>query len=135
MVKTEISDNEFIIQFENSTLDEVHFDHTGHLRLAWIYLNAYAFDIAVDCVCVGIDKYATSLGASDKFHVTITKAIMHIMKRRMNQFRPQDFQSFTEQNQDLVFDCFAVLNKYYSQNILNSAYAKTTFVLPNKRNF
>ena len=131
----EITDSEFVSQFENTTLNKIHFNHKGHLRLAWIYLNAYPFDKALELICLGIEKYAMSLGANDKFNVTITQALMHIMKLRLDQNWLQDFQAFANANEDLFLDSFTVLTQYYSKNILYSDLAKSTFVSPDKCKF
>ena len=41
-----ISHQQFLEQFENQTLDPNYFDHRGHIRLAWLYLNDATFDQA-----------------------------------------------------------------------------------------
>jgi hypothetical protein len=47
----QLNDTEFLFQFENQTLDMRHFNHMGHLRLAWLYLSRYDVDTAVKLVC------------------------------------------------------------------------------------
>ncbi len=78
-----LNDATFIAQFENQTLSSAHFNHIGHLRLAWLYLERYPLEQAISLVCGGIKAYAESLGASTKFHFTITNAIVRIMAMRM----------------------------------------------------
>jgi hypothetical protein len=41
-----LTNDEFVKQFENQTLNPVYFDHQGHIRIACIYLNMYDFDAA-----------------------------------------------------------------------------------------
>jgi hypothetical protein len=78
-----LSDETFIAQFENHTLSADYFDHLGHLRIGWLYLNQYDTNSAIERACTGIETYAQSLGAGDKFHFTITDATMRIMAKRI----------------------------------------------------
>jgi hypothetical protein len=51
-----MTDDAFLSAFEACTLDPQHFNHRGHVRLAWLYLQRYPFDEAV--------TRATHLGAA-----------------------------------------------------------------------
>ena len=42
-----MTDEDFIAAFESRTLDPQHFNHLGHVRLAWLYLQRHDFDEAV----------------------------------------------------------------------------------------
>lgn len=92
-----LPDNEFLKQFEAKKLPPEEFTHTGHLRLAWLYINQYELDTAIDKITHGIDAHASSLGAPDKFHYTITEALVRIMQQWHIEFErnmpeaPQDF--------------------------------------------
>ncbi|MDH5434384.1 MAG: hypothetical protein OEY19_10610 [Gammaproteobacteria bacterium] len=121
-----ISDTYFIELFENLTLDSDYFDHIGHVRLAWLYLHQYEFDDAMVKIADGIEEYAISLGATNKYHVTITNAIVKIIKQRMNG--EDNWQSFINLNSDLVDDCIKVLLNYYSEEVLFSEKARTSLV-------
>src|SRR5471030_816022 len=75
-----MTDDEFLARFTDCTLPEEHFTHLGHLRLACLQLQRAPFDAAVQNTCAGIRRYATHLGATDKFHWTITQALMHLLQ-------------------------------------------------------
>lgn len=124
----ELSDNTFIEQFENQTLPPQHFDHLGHLRIAWLYLNRYSLEQAISRVCGGIKTYAESLGASTKFHFTITDAIVRIMAVRMKPH--QDRSAFLAANADLVDSAVTVLHQYYSKELLFSEQARQRVMAP-----
>ncbi len=125
-----MNDEAFLTQFENQTLDEMHFDHLGHLRLAWLYLSENELDEAIDLVVTGIKAYAESLGATTKFHLTITNSIMRIIQQRMLLEETQSWQVFLEKNSDLVNNLKAILHQHFSADLLASEVARTTLVKP-----
>lgn len=127
-----LSDSTFLQQFENLSLDPQHFNHCGHLRLTWLYLNQYSLEISLDKIAGGITRYASSLGASEKFHATITEALVRIVARRMRQFKPRNWDEFQHQNEDLFTDSNQVLRHYYSDQLLNSEQAKNQFMQPDE---
>ena len=129
-----LPDKQFQKQFEDHSLNPKHFNHIGHLRIAWIYLRQSDLELASKRTCSGIQSYATSLGASDKFHATITESILKIMAKRISKSRFTDFPSFLAQNPDLVKDALSVLYQFYSEKRLFSAQAKKEFVRPDIKN-
>ena len=126
----QLSDELFLMQFENQTLSPVHFSHIGHLRLAWLYLNHYDVETAAQRTCTGIKRYAESLGAHTKFHLTITDSLVRIMAGRVNQSQATSWLAFLADNQDLVDDAIAVLLLYFSRDVLFSESARTTLAAP-----
>ena len=129
----QLSDTEFLFQFENQTLNVRHFNHIGHLRLAWLYLNRYDVDTAVKFACAGIQAYSVSLGASRKFHVTITDALVRIMAQRRDIMREKEWELFLVENKDLVEDALSVLDQYFSRALLFSEQARTSLVQPDRK--
>ena len=125
-----LTDAEFIAQFENLSLDPSHFNHLGHIRLAYLYLDSLVFLEALVKVNQGIVAYATSLGHADKFHHTITDAIVRIIARRMDDKVSANWQEFVQQNGDLVADAYGVILQYYSQEALASTTAHDQVVAP-----
>ena len=103
-ISDQITDETFLKQFENLTLDSKYFNHIGHIRLAWLYITQYGLESAMAKIFVGIPAYAGSLGASDKFHATITDAIVRIIAKRMAVGDENSWQTFVEHNSDLVGD-------------------------------
>lgn len=126
----ELSDSGFVHQFENCSLDPIYFDHKGHLRLAWLYLTRFEFEEALGKISSGIQAYAGSLGAHDKYHATITDAIVRIMANRMSEFEEGNWQDFVINNRDLVEDALSVLASYYSSDTLFSERARLEVVEP-----
>lgn len=125
-----ISDSEFLKQFEEQSLCSSHFDHWGHLRIAWLYLNKYPLALAIDKTTCGISIYAASLGATDKFQHTLTEAIVRIMAKRIECAQFENLEGFLAANQDLLVDIWGVVGRHYSEARLNSDLAKSQFVSP-----
>lgn len=126
----ELSDSDFIHQFEDCSLDPVYFDHKGHLRLAWLYLTRFEFEEALRKISGGIQAYAGSLGAHDKYHATITDAIVRIMANRISESGDQSWQDFVFAHPDLMEDALSVLGRYYSKDVLLSERARLEIVEP-----
>lgn len=126
----QIDDEEFLTRFENRSLDAIHFDHVGHLRISWLYLNSHDVDTAVNLVCTGIQAYAESLGATKKFHLTVTDALVRIMAKRIDMMKKKDWQLFLKENTDLVEDSLSVLHQHFSRDILSSEHARISLVQP-----
>ncbi|SHG25528.1 N-formylglutamate deformylase [Microbulbifer donghaiensis] len=126
----EIDDAIFLAQFRDQTLAAGHFDHRGHLRIAWLYLGRYPLREACDRVCAGIRSLAIALGARDKFHHTVSEALVRIMAGRMKSGDGSDFASFLAANADLLSDARGLLAHHYSDECLNSAEARSRWVEP-----
>lgn len=104
-----VSDQAFVSQFEACTLDPSEFDHRGHIRLAWLYLRAFEFNAANTKICEGINRYACSLGAHDKFNRALTETLVDIINERIQQDPELDFDSFCKKHQDLLTDALGLV--------------------------
>jgi len=125
-----LTDETFLASFENLSLDPCQFDHYGHLRITWLYLNTYSSRQAVDLILSGIAKYAEHLGATDKFHYTITEAIVRIIAYRMTMSSASSLTGFLSENKDLVNNMLGVVRRHYSEQVLQSNEAKSAFIAP-----
>ncbi|WP_051560226.1 hypothetical protein [Marinobacterium jannaschii] len=125
-----LSDSAFLQQFEALSLPPEQFNHRGHLRLGWICLRLSGLEGAVSRVCRGINAYACHLGAADKFHQTLTEALLRIMAQRMAIQPSASWNDFIEANPDLLADALAVVHCHYSPECLHSDRARQCFVAP-----
>ena len=128
-----LTDNDFLGSFETLTLPPGDFDHRGHLRLAWLYLGRLPPAQAMRKITEGIPAYASSLGADDKYHHTLTVAIVRVIAQRMANSPPGDFDAFLQANRDLMDDMAGVLLGYYSEARLFSAAARQGWILPDRK--
>ena len=128
------ADREFLGQFEDCSLDPARFDHQGHLRIAFLYLELYPLEDAIENACHGIAAYARSLGATGKFNRTMTEAIMRIIHPRLAGWTGT-FEAWLACNPDLVRDMRGLLLRHYSKELLDSENARRFFVPPDIRAF
>lgn len=125
-----LTDEEFLQQFEALLLAPEHFNHLGHIRLAWLYLTRLNFEKANHKICTGIKCYAEHLGADEKFHLTITDAIVKIIFKRLNKLNDKSWESFVKNNQDIIVDALSVLTEYYTKERLFSDVARKILLTP-----
>jgi hypothetical protein len=128
-----VDDREFVTQFEECTLPPDSFSHRNHVRLAWLYLKEEPLLAALDRFRRSLKRYAGSLGASAKYHETITFAFLFLIHERMQRNAAATFDEFAAANADLVTWKPSVLERYYSSETLASELARRTFVMPNFR--
>lgn len=121
----------YLKQFECLELGPEHFDHVGHLYMAWLHLKHYDLEEANTRVCNGIRRLADKFGVPEKFNHTLSEALMRIMAGRMHD-RGQDFDTFLRNNPDLVDDCRGVLARHYSDACLTSEAARAGWVEPDR---
>ena len=135
MSDTMLQDADFISQFEDCSLSPAHFDHRGHIRIAWLYVDKYGPAAALEKLVTGIRRYAGSLGADDKFHYTITAALLQILEQRQSECQAADWQVFIDRNPDLLADAQQLLLRHYRQDVLFSEAAKAGWVEPDLQPF
>jgi hypothetical protein len=123
----ELTDAEFLAQFENCSLPKAYFNHRGHIRMTWIYLRQETVEAAVQHVTEGIKRYAASLGASHIYHETLTRAWVYLVKKAM-QASDDNFDKFFSANNSLFEKSLPL--QYYSSELLHSERAKKEWVLP-----
>ena len=124
-----MDDRDFLEAFEACTLPPELFSHRSHVRLAWLYLRDGSLLDTLPRYSEGIKRYAGSLGASAKYHETITWAYLFLIHERMQRAAYTTFDDFAAANADLFGP---VLERYYSPETLGSELARTTFVLPDR---
>ena len=110
-----MDDQTFLSSLESCTLPPEHFNHAGHLRLACIYLARHPLDEAIARTCAAIRAYAAHLGAADKFHATITVALVRLLHAH---------------GPAALADARAVLALHYSPALLDTAAARAAFLPP-----
>jgi hypothetical protein len=122
-----MTDADFVAAFEACTLPGSEFTHRQHVRLAWIYLSEEPLLPALARFIDSLKRYAGSLGATTKYHETITYAFLFLIHERMARQPAATFDEFADANPDL-FE--AILKRYYRPETLASDLARTVFVMP-----
>lgn len=127
--------SDYLQRFERRELGPEHFDHSGHLLMAWVHLNHYDPDEATRRVCDGVRELTSAFGAPEKYSHTLTIAFMRIMNKRMQGQQTDRFEEFLAANQDLVQDAQSLLLHHYSRDRLNSDEARHGWLEPDLEPF
>ncbi|MGO4885593.1 MAG: hypothetical protein ACLP59_32945 [Bryobacteraceae bacterium] len=126
-----MTDDEFIARFEDCTLDAGAFHHAGHVRMAFVYLCRYPALEALQRFSGSLLRFATAQGKPERYHETITWAFLFLIRERMaHAGRTQSWAEFAAANPDLLNWNDNILKRYYRDETLASALAKSTFVFP-----
>lgn len=110
-----MDDEHFLSGLEACTLPSEQFNHAGHLRLACLYLARHPLDEAIERTCATIRAYATNLGAANKYHATITVALVRLLHAH---------------GPAALIDARAMLAQHYTEAALASSAARAAFVPP-----
>ena len=124
------SDSEFEEAFKNKSLQPQFFNHEAHLRLAYIHIQTYGIDQAIDNVCTQIKAYAESLGAHDKFHKTVTVAAVKAVYHFMLKTKTDNFKEFIQENPRLKSNFMDLLSQHYGIDLFNNEQARSSFLQP-----
>ena len=126
-----LTDEEFLKQFEMATLPAEQFNHEAHVRAGWLYLREYAIGEAIDRFCRSLRAFAAAVGATGKYHETMSVAWMLLIAERLSATRELDWRAFAERHPEL-FAKPPLLLQYYSSTTLDSDRARNGFVMPEK---
>ena len=128
-----MSDDDFLAQFENSTLPQERFHHADHLHAAWLYLSRFSATEAIKRFSEALRSYTTSLGRADRYHETITWAYLLILNERIQRMEHcATWEQFTAAHADLFDWKNSILLKYYRPETLESELARRTFLMPDR---
>jgi hypothetical protein len=121
-----MNDHEFLHAFESGHLHA--FPHRDHIRMAWLYLRVHDETTAFHKIRHGIQHLAKTLGATNKYHETMTifwaKAVQAAITPDVT-----DFAQFQLLHPEL-FDAHYV-NQFYTPELLWSDHARREWVEPN----
>ena len=124
------SDLGFLRAFEACELTPANFGHREHVRLAYIYLRLYSFDVALQTLRTGLQRLLAHLGApASLYHETITRAWLLAVSHFMNAGPP------TVSSEDFLTSSAVLLDKeimltHYQRETLMSPSARGAFVEP-----
>lgn len=124
-----MTDDELVRAFESTDLPASDFPHEAHVRVAWCYLRASPFHIALARFATALQAFATAKRATHKYHETITVAWMALVAERLAATPDLDWSGFATAHPDL-FQRPSLVTRFYSDEKLASDLARRTFVLP-----
>ena len=119
-----------IDDFIAGRLPAAGFDHRAHVEAGYHLLQRHDFADAAHAYARAITAMAAAAGAPDKFHMTITVAMLSAIAERMPD-SCSNFDSFAAQHPEL-FDR-TILLRHYSRERLQCPRARQTFLLPDRK--
>lgn len=126
-----MTDDELIAGLENATLINANFHHADHVRAAFAYLLRYPALEAMQRFSAALAHFAASCGRADRYNETITWAFILLVRERLARAaKTMTWEEFAAENPDLLNWRENILKRYYREETLGSAFAKTTFVFP-----
>lgn len=128
-----MSEEEFVVRFEDGSLPSECFHHSDHVCMAFIYLCRYPALKAIEKFSAALARFAAAKGKPGLYNETVTWAFLFLIRERMARSgRRQTWQEFAGENPDLLTWKSNILRRYYHEATLASDLAKRTFVLPDR---
>jgi len=124
-----VIDDDFIRALESCTLSEQEFNHAGHVRAAYLYLQPGDFAEGLMRLRRAIRNYAGSLGKPDRYHETITVAYLALIQQLLCERGDGGGWTGFARGAPELFEPDLLL-KFYSKAQLDSELARRIFVLP-----
>ncbi len=124
----------FLRELESHALPAAEFTHRAHLQAAWAYRSRYpAREAAARCAHT-LSRYAMAHGAAEKYHHTLTMALLAIMYSRLDAAPAQQasWDDFVAANPDLLGGTQALVAQHYSEQKLQEHDARRGFVAPDR---
>jgi hypothetical protein len=128
---SDLSDSDFLAQFEATTLPKKLWTHEAHIRMAYLYLRHNPdIDTLLPLVRARIGSYNLAQSNKNGYHETITVAFLRIVRARMQQSTAQDFTQFRDEHPGIFQNTY--LMRHYSEATLFSPEARRAFVPPDR---
>lgn len=131
-----VEDSEFVTQIEQHRFPGDDFDHKAHVRLAACYFWRYGFEQGLNNTLETIKSFASSLGAPEKFHATVTYACFRIIAETLLAVPEiKDWKSAEPLLASFCRNGKPRVSQYYSDFLLSTEAAKQNWLLPDKASF
>ena len=132
MTTDSVTDDEFLADFLACRLRAADFNHRAHVRIAWLMLERQPLDDAIESICIGIQRFAVHLGATTKFHRTMSEALARLIANKAAATGPTTWSGFAHAHPELLSNVRDLLAQYYSPELLGSDAARARFVAPDR---
>jgi hypothetical protein len=130
-----MTDEEFLLRFEHAALSRQEWNHTAHLRMAYLYLKeAGSWQSVLPVVRERIREFNAAHRNYSGYHETITVAFLRLIDNRINGPEIEQFASFDAfsiHNPDL-FEGISILLRHYEKATLLTPEARAEFVEPDR---
>jgi hypothetical protein len=127
------TDAEFLTDFEAQRWPLDRWHHRDHIRLAFLYLTSFTFDVALDKIRAGIRAHNSAHGIANTptsgYHETMTVAWLRLVEMVLREYGPSgDGEAFCQDHPELLEK--KTLRLFYSRARFMSIEAKSRFVEP-----
>jgi hypothetical protein len=123
------NDGEFLAAVEATTWPGERFGHREHVRLGWLYLRRHGPEAGSTRIRETIQRYAASLGASTKYHETVTRAwSAHVYAALRETPHLEPFSAFLAAHPELLDG--KLLERHYRKETLDAEAARREWVAP-----
>lgn len=122
-----------LASFEDGTIDNCNFSHTGHLFVIWSLVNRRGTLAAISTFESCLKRITEAEGAPEKYNATITHALGIIVGERVASAPGGEWSDFVDANPDLFEWPNPVLTNLYPNDELYSDEARASFLLPRSR--
>jgi hypothetical protein len=109
------------------------FGHREHLELAWTCLDRYDVDAAHLAVSTAVRHVAALHDMPDRYHETITRSWVHVVALHRALDPADSFDAFLAAHPALLTK--DLLSRHYTEPVLHSGAARTTWAEPDLRAF
>ena len=124
-----MTDAEFLGALESCALPESEFNHAGHVRAGYLYLQQAGFAAALGRLSCAIRAYARHHGQPNRYHETMTVAYLALIQQHMAERGDGGgWDRFARANPEL-FEA-GLLAQFYARAELDSPLARRVFLLP-----
>ena len=130
MTHLQLTDQQFKQQFQACTLDPALFTHEAHLRLAWIYIQQYGIEKALENIPTQIINFVDNVGARDKYNHTLTIAAIKTVYHFCLKSTADNFVDFIQEFPRLTHNFKDLIAAHYQVDIFNNELAKREFIEP-----
>lgn len=132
---SDLSDAAFEAQLLQGQFPPKLFDHKAHLRLAWWYLQQYPTPVAAAKTSQCLQTYVAHLGATQKYHHTLTVAAVQVVAHFINKTGPVSFETLLQLHPRLATHFMELLHQHYSPDLLDAPQARQHYLAPDLLTF
>jgi hypothetical protein len=114
----DLDDKTLLQQIEECTLNPNFFTHVVLLRLAWILIQEYGLEEALEKNRTIKERYFTEVLDREKFNVPLTDAYVEILHHFMQQSHTKDFYKLLREFPRLRYNFKLLVRTHYGYDIL-----------------
>lgn len=122
-------------QFESLDVDVERFDHRAHVYVAWRYLATHDVAETKRRYCRSLRALTESHGIPDKYHATMTHALIDLFAARRYRNPDATWEQFVAGNPALFTKPGALLGAHYSATLLDAPAARQRALPPDRAPF